>query len=425
MRRQSRRRFLAGTAAVTAGGLAGCLGAANTGGSDGSADTVESSFFVFSDFAGHVAGDQMRVRNLVPFGQHGHGWEPGPDVQRRVFDATAFVYVGEGFQPWADRLVQNLASDGADVAVIEARRGIDLLSGADDHDHDEATEAEAGDGHAEHAEHEGEHAADAEHTEHAEHTKHIEHAEHEGEHAADAEHTEHTEHAEHTEHIEHAEHTKHTEHATDAEHEADDAQEGDHSDHDDHDGHETNEGGHDHAGADPHFWLDPTRATRAVENIAAGLRDVDPANEAAYTENAAAYADRLAALDDTYRERLAGRTRDTVLVAGHNSFRYLGDRYGFDVAALTGVAPDDEPTPQDVRRAQRIIDEHDVEYVLAPVFESDRAAQQLVAETSARDALPLTPVPTLTDEWADEGWGFVDVMERVNLPSLAAALGAE
>jgi zinc transport system substrate-binding protein len=379
MRRQSRRRFLAGTAAVTAGGLAGCLGAANTGGSDGSADTVESSFFVFSDFAGHVAGDQMRVRNLVPFGQHGHGWEPGPDVQRRVFDATAFVYVGEGFQPWADRLVQNLASDGADVAVIEARRGIDLLSGADDHDHDEATEAEAGDGHAEHAEHEGEHAADAEHTEHA----------------------------------------------TDAEHEADDAQEGDHSDHDDHDGHETNEGGHDHAGADPHFWLDPTRATRAVENIAAGLRDVDPANEAAYTENAAAYADRLAALDDTYRERLAGRTRDTVLVAGHNSFRYLGDRYGFDVAALTGVAPDDEPTPQDVRRAQRIIDEHDVEYVLAPVFESDRAAQQLVAETSARDALPLTPVPTLTDEWADEGWGFVDVMERVNLPSLAAALGAE
>jgi zinc transport system substrate-binding protein len=382
MRRQSRRRFLAGTAAVTAGGLAGCLGAANTGGSDGSADTVESSFFVFSDFAGHVAGDQMRVRNLVPFGQHGHGWEPGPDVQRRVFDATAFVYVGEGFQPWADRLVQNLASDGADVAVIEARRGIDLLSGADDHDHDEATEAEAGDGHAEHAEHEGEHAADAEHTEHA----------------TDAEH---------------------------AEHEADDAQEGDHSDHDDHDGHETNEGGHDHAGADPHFWLDPTRATRAVENIAAGLRDVDPANEAAYTENAAAYADRLAALDDTYRERLAGRTRDTVLVAGHNSFRYLGDRYGFDVAALTGVAPDDEPTPQDVRRAQRIIDEHDVEYVLAPVFESDRAAQQLVAETSARDALPLTPVPTLTDEWADEGWGFVDVMERVNLPSLAAALGAE
>ncbi|WP_372910206.1 metal ABC transporter substrate-binding protein [Salinigranum sp.] len=354
MTRQSRRRFLAGTAAVTAGGLAGCLGAANTGGSVGSADTVESSFFVFSDFTGRVAGDQMRVRNLVPFGQHGHGWEPGPDVQRRVFDATAFVYVGEGFQPWADRLVQNLASDGADVAVIEARRGIDLLSGADDHD---------------------------------EHGEHDEHGTNEGDHAAD--------------------------------HETDEGE------HDDHDDHETDEGDHDHAGADPHFWLDPTRATQAVENIAAGLRDVDPANEAAYTENAAAYADRLAALDDTYRERLAGRTRDTVLVAGHNSFRYLGDRYGFDVAALTGVAPDDEPTPQDVRRAQRIIDEHDVEYVLAPVFESDRAAQQLVAETSARDALPLTPVPTLTDEWADEGWGFVDVMERVNLPSLAAALGAE
>jgi zinc transport system substrate-binding protein len=383
MGRQSRRRFLAGTAAVTAGGLAGCLGAANASGSDGSADTVESSFFVFSDFAEHVAGDQIRVRNLVPFGQHGHGWEPGPDVQRRVFDATAFVYVGEGFQPWADRLVQNLASDGADVAVIEARRGIDLLSGADDHEHDEATETETGDGHDAHAEHEGDHAAD------------------------DAQ---------------EGDRSDHDGHET---HEDDHGHETNEDDHDDHDDHETNEGGHDHAGADPHFWLDPTRAIQAVENIAAGLRDVDSANEATYTENAAAYVDRLAALDETYRERLAGRTRGTVLVAGHNSFRYLGDRYGFHVEALTGVAPDDEPTPQDVRRAQRLVDEHDVEYVLTPVFESDRAARQLVAETSARDALPLTPVPTLTDEWADEGWGFVDVMEQVNLPSLAAALGAE
>ena len=343
--RQSRRRFIAGTAAVTTGLVAGCLGTTNAE-TPGSTETepVQASFFVLSDFASHVAGDALTVENLVPFGQHGHGWEPGPDVQRRVFDATAFVYMGQGFQPWADNIVQNVRADDAGVAVIEARRGVDLLDAdgdGDTHDHDGGGNE---DGHED----------------------------------------------------------EHDEHESKDEHDAD-----------------------THTGTDPHFWLDPARATVAVENIAQGLAEVDGANEETYTQNAAAFGDRLAVLDDTYRERLSDRTRDTVLVAGHNSFQYLGRRYGFQVEALTGLAPDAEPTPRDVRRAQQVIDDHDIEYILAPVFESDRAARQLVTETSAVEALPLTPVPSLTEEWAEQGWGYVDVMERVNLPSLAKALGTE
>jgi zinc transport system substrate-binding protein len=181
---------------------------------------VQASFFVVDDFAEKVTDGVRPVETLVPFGQHGHGWEPGPDSQRRVFDASVFIYVGEGFQPWADDLVTNVKADGADVTVIEARDGIDLIGpeeGNESHDDDH-----------------------------------------------------------------------------------DDSHQGD---------------GHDHTGADPHFWLDPDRATQAVENTAAGLWEIDDANATTYTENAAAFADRLAALDATYEERLADRTRDTVLVA--------------------------------------------------------------------------------------------------------------
>jgi zinc transport system substrate-binding protein len=372
--RQSRRQFIAGTAAVTTGLVAGCLGTTNAE-TPGSTETepVQASFFVLSDFASHVAGDALTVENLVPFGQHGHGWEPGPDVQRRVFDATAFVYMGQGFQPWADNIVQNVRADDAGVAVIEARRGVDLLDGdGDAHDHDGG---ENEDGHED----------------------------------------------EHDEHDEHESKDEHDEHESKDEHDADTHTEDDHDEHESKDEHDADT----HTGADPHFWLDPARATVAVENIAQGLAEVDGANEETYTQNAAAFGDRLAALDDTYRERLSDRTRDTVLVAGHNSFQYLGRRYGFQVEALTGLAPDAEPTPRDVRRAQQVIDDHDIEYILAPVFESDRAARQLVTETSAVEALPLTPVPSLTEEWAEQGWGYVDVMERVNLPSLAKALGTE
>ncbi|MCT9097515.1 metal ABC transporter solute-binding protein, Zn/Mn family [Haloarchaeobius sp. HME9146] len=335
MERTTRRSVLLGSAATTAA-LAGCLGSITTGSEGGEGETtVQTSFFVVSDFASAVAGDDLAVNNLIPFGQHGHGWEPGPDVQRKVHGADGFVYVGEGFQPWADKLVRNVRDDGADVHVIEAWEGIDLLP--------------ADGGHEE--EHHDESGHDDEHHEEEEHD--------------------------------------------------------------------------DHGAVDPHFWLDSDRATRAVRTIADGLASVDPDNEAAYAENADAFTDRLAAMDATFEERLTDRTTDTVLVAGHNSFQYLGNRYDFHVEALTGIAPDATPTPKDITRAQAVIDEHDIEYLLAPVFESDRAATQLVAETDATEVLPLTPVPSLTDEWHERGWGYVDVMENVNLPSLATALGAE
>ena len=371
MRPQSRRRFLLGAGGAALGGLAGCLGAGESGDPAAATDestsgtTAEASFFVVSDFASAVAGDALSVGNLVPFGQHGHGWEPGPTIQRRVFDSDAFLYVGEGFQPWADRIRRNLRDDGSDVTVVEAWAGVDLLAPDGEHgDHDEGHEDEHHDGETESHDHQ-------------------ETDSHDGEHHDDEEH------------------------------------------HDDHDAEESTADDHDHGAVDPHFWLDPARAKQAVDNIERGLADVAPDQQATLAPNADALRSDLDALDATYRERLSGRTRDTVLVAGHNSFQYLGERYDFEVEALTGLAPDAAPTPQDVRRAQEAIETHDVEYVLAPVFESDRAAQQLVEETDATGVLPLTPVPSLTSEWADRGWGYLDVMEQVNLPSLARALGAE
>lgn len=348
MMRLGRRQFLLGTSGATIGALAGCLGAVNSNAaSQGGQQTARASFFVVSDFATHVAGDSMAVRNLVPFGQHGHGWEPGPDIQRDVLGSAVFIYVGEGFQPWADKMVRNIREDGSDVAVVEAWEGIDLLDATPDHE--ESHDSSDGDG----------------------------------------------DHDESTD--EHDEESAHEE-----------------------------EGGHDDHGAkDPHFWLDPSRATQSVETIASGLAEIDPENESTYVENASSFAERLTNLDSAYRERFEGRTKDAVLVAGHNSFQYLEDRYEFRVEALTGLAPDAEPTPRDIKRARSVIDEHDIEHVLTPVFESDRAARQLVEETDATDVLPLTPVPSLTEEWNEKGWGYVEVMENVNLPSLTTALGVE
>ena len=354
---RTRREALTGAGAL-AGLLAGCLGTTSTvPGSRDDRTTARASFFVVYDFAAHVAGGAAAVDSLVPLGQHGHGWQPGPGIHRDVLGADALVYVGEGFQPWVDRVVRNVRADGGDVALIEAWAGVDLLErprGGRDRE----------DGHDDHDDHD--------------------------------------------------------EHGGDGVGSGDEHEDG----HEGHDEGRDEDDDHGHGTKDPHFWLDPLRSVRSVRTIADGLTDLDRENADAYAEAAESYVGRLRALDEAYRARLADRTRGTVLVAGHDSFRYLGRRYGFDVEALVDLSPDAEPSPRDVAHAQSVIDDHDIEYVLAPVFESDRAARQLVEETDAKGVLPLTPVPALTREWHEAGWGYLEVMERVNLPSLERALGA-
>lgn len=145
MPRYTRRRFLA-VGAVTIGSMAGC--ASNTSSEStpsGDGPRAQSSFFVFGDFATEVSGEAATAQTLVLVGQHGHGWEPGPQVQGTVLESDLFIYGLEGFQPWADDLVESF-SDESDIEIVAAGSGIDLISGdhdygsdhEDEHDHSHA-----------------------------------------------------------------------------------------------------------------------------------------------------------------------------------------------------------------------------------------------------------------------------------------------
>jgi len=541
MPRYTRRRLIAtGLSTAAIGSLAGCTSSNGSDGTDtdGSAATksdgsaasgdggpnAQSSFFVFGDFASQVAGDAATAETLVPIGQHGHGWEPGPQIQGTVLESDLFVYGMEGFQPWADDLVTSLRDDDADVDIIAAGAGIDLIEGGHSHDHghDEGHEGEHEESHNGEGEHDdgetpwewaglyhlesgsytytfhegpdpkmqlavlpteegGDHGIHhveetAKHLygDHDTHTPveggetltpsseslyHLQFAESGettfsldieteghyvlfGQHvpaefdatltdgsgsAVDPEVTEgpgnHEHEGEHESgHEEGTHESGHEEGTHESGHEDShetDTHEGD-GDHEGEEGH-----GHDHAGGtDPHFWLDPARAKQAVDNVRSGFVGVDSDNASAYAENAEAYRERLDELDESFQSALEGASKDVVFVAGHNAFQYLGQRYGFEVQTLTGLSPDDQPTPKDIERAQEIIAEHDLQYVCADPLESQRAANQLVAETDATEVLPLTPIPGQTQEWADDGWGYVQIMKNVNLETLTTALDA-
>ena len=131
----TRRDALRAGGAATLAGLAGCTalpsapgqtGGDGDGGSDG--PVAVASFFSFFDFGRQIAeGTPLTVENLVPTGLHGHGWEPNASITQRIIEADAFVHVGEDFQPWADRAIRTIKGDDVDTALVNARKGIDLV----------------------------------------------------------------------------------------------------------------------------------------------------------------------------------------------------------------------------------------------------------------------------------------------------------
>jgi zinc transport system substrate-binding protein len=370
MPQYTRRRLVAtGIGFTTIGSLAGCTSTdAGSTGSTGERPVAQSSFFVFGDFATQVVGDAATAETLVPVGQHGHGWEPGPDIQGEILESDLFVYGTDGFQPWVGDLVASLRDDEADVQMVSVGEEVDLIEGGHEHG----------------SEDDHEHGSEDEH-------------DHEHDHEHESE-----------------------------EHESEDEHDHEHESEDEHDHeHESEEGhGHEHGAMDPHFWLDPQRAAQAVGTLEATFAEMDDENAEVYADNAAAYRNQLEDLDGEIRSTVNDAPKDTLFIAGHDAFQYLEDRYGLRVESLTDLSPDDQPTPRDIERAQEIIDEHGLAHVCADPLEDQTAAEQLVEETDATEILPLTAIPGQTSEWADNGWGYVEIMENVNLNTLETALNA-
>lgn len=124
----TRRRTLRACGAAALAGLAGCTGALGNEDDGDDGPVAVASFFSFYDFAREIAaGTPLTVNNLVPTGLHGHGWEPNAGVTQDIIEADAFIHVGPGFQPWADRAIQTLEDDGVDTQLIDVREGVELV----------------------------------------------------------------------------------------------------------------------------------------------------------------------------------------------------------------------------------------------------------------------------------------------------------
>lgn len=183
---------------------------------------------------------------------------------------------------------------------------------------------------------------------------------------------------------------------------------------------------------DPHVWVDPVHAQSIVELIATELGEVFPDHAETFAENAEAFTKELRSVDEQFQDLAeAADLTDAVLVA-HDAFQYLEDRYGFTLHTPVGVTPDAAESIEDIAELAGVIEEHDIDTILFDPFEAPdpdtdipQGAQVLLDETGAEEALPLSATEGTTSEWQSAGYGWVEQMEKINLPALRQALRAE
>jgi zinc transport system substrate-binding protein len=178
-------------------------------------------------------------------------------------------------------------------------------------------------------------------------------------------------------------------------------------------------------GKDPHFWLDPQRAKKSVDNITNGLVQLSPDHESTLRDNASAYkSDVLEQIDADYQSIFDQADRDVVQLAAHNAFQYIGVRYGAEMRPLVfNLAASGDVKPSDITKAKETIDENDIKYIGAGVFETRKPAKQLVNETAVEAYYPVTPYAGVREEWVENDWGYEDIAYKINMPTFNVVLG--
>ena len=157
----------------------------------------------------------------------------------------------------------------------------------------------------------------------------------------------------------------------------------------------------------PHAWMSPSSALIYVENIRKALAEHDPKNAEIYNKNAAAYAEKIKAMDAPLRKRLSAIPKDKRwLVTSEGAFSYLTRDYDMREAYLWPINADQQGTPQQVRHVIELVRDNGIPVVFSESTISDRPARQVAKESGARyggvlyvDSLSTEdgPVPTYLD----------------------------
>lgn len=172
-------------------------------------------------------------------------------------------------------------------------------------------------------------------------------------------------------------------------------------------------------GTDPHFWLDPVLAKKEVEMITNKIIEKDPANQEFYLKNSQALIEKLTNLDNQFKSELANcQTRE--IVTSHFAFGYLAHEYNLNQTSVSGLSPDEEPSPKKLAEIAKFAQDNKIKYIFFESLVSPKLADTIAQEIGAK-TLVLNPIEGITPSEISEGKNYFTEMQN-NLINLKIAL---
>ena len=190
-----------------------------------------------------------------------------------------------------------------------------------------------------------------------------------------------------------------------------------HADEEEHEGHELDHG-HSHA-FDPHVWLDPLLVKKEVRTISDALIEIDSKNKDYYEKNTTEYLSKLDKLNDDYVAAFEG-AKSRKFITQHTAFSYLANQYGLEQVAISGLSPDQEPTPKELKGIQDLVKKENINVIYTESSASEKIAKTIADATGAELAV-LNPMESVSKKDRENGEDYLTIMAE-NLEALKLSI---
>lgn len=180
----------------------------------------------------------------------------------------------------------------------------------------------------------------------------------------------------------------------------------------------------DDAELDEHVWLSLRNAALITGAIAGELSVMDPDDAGTYRENAAAYKEKLSALDERYQNAVDAAEIKTLLFGDRFPFRYLVEDYSLSYfAAFSGCSAETEASFETISFLSRKCDELGLPAVMTIDGSDQKIAQTIInnTESKSQNVLMLDSMQAVSAKDIRDGVTYLSVMEK-NLEVLKTAL---
>lgn len=188
----------------------------------------------------------------------------------------------------------------------------------------------------------------------------------------------------------------------------------DHDDHDhaahEHGDHDEGHEGHHHEGVDPHIWLGPTQAKVIAKAIASELGKLDPANQARYDANLAAFDTKVDAKDKVIAGQMKAVNEKGYFVF-HEAYGYWERHYGMSSKGHFTVSPERRPGAKTLVDIRKALEEQQASCIYAEPQFSPAVIESVARNTGAKvllldevgEQVPLGPdgYPQFMQQLAD------------------------